>query len=150
MEKNLNSRRLLAFFFAMAVLFALSGVDAIANQPVKDDYVISANIPPGHDEIANACDVVLYENIQPQICIMIERGVSVPYLGLTIVADSYIYNEKQSLSGMIVYNLTDKCSSMTISPLYEELDQPIQNSRHDNQLRGANTRLDIGERVLLS
>ena len=95
MERNPNSWKLLAMFFAMAMLSALGSVNVTSASVERPGEMSYVNHPPGHAVIA----ITLTENLQitnqmkidqPCISYQVERGVSVPYRGL--MNDVAIYN----------------------------------------------------------
>ena len=90
MNRNPNSWRLLAMFFAMAMLFVLGSINVTSASVERPGEMSYVNLPPGHDIIA----ISLTENLQivdrPVESYLIARGVSVPYRGL--MNDVAIYN----------------------------------------------------------
>lgn len=169
MNRNHNSWKLLAMFFAMAMLFALGSVNVTSASVERPGEMSYVNHPPGQSVIA----ITLTQNLQitnqmkidqPCISYQVERGVSVPYLGLQ-KQEIIIYKEAQFLNNEYTKVIRHDLQSLnvisnegisnieyasdlgiryasSILPSYYIADM---NRNNENQLRGVNTRLDIGE-----
>jgi hypothetical protein len=132
--KNPRGYYLNGFLMIALLLFALG---SIQGNPVAVKYHIQTeltNSPPG--QIVSAIiETSNFQIAQEQPAdILLSRGVSVPYRGL--INQATIINYQSNSGDMFVYIGNRYLSLTNIKP---------NRFGVSNQLRGANTRLDIGE-----
>ena len=128
-------KKFFAFMFSVLLVAFLSTSFTHIEKTVDNDVGYSLTI----DQNTTVIPTISVPVVSGESFILIDRGVSVPYLGL-ITSESMIYNNNFRFTGIYDLQMYDRYSWQELHTTWQRFTKPIQSSRQ-NQLRGVNTRL---------
>ena len=146
--KNPRGYFLSGLMMIAMLLFAMSAMGNTIKSMWHDQTVITHS--PPQQAVVMIKDNPIFQVVnEPAISYQISRGVSVPVRGLMITADNYLC-VNSNYQG-ICYVTDDSHQQRLRATLANEnflYNESLADNAKPNQLRGVNTRLDIGESLL--